>query len=44
MPNAFRKGASSDNPDRIKDKNDTFKRDKATINRLKMYRGGKPIR
>lgn len=44
MPRPFRKGASGDNPDRIKDKNDTAKRDKATINRLRMYRGGKPIR
>ena len=44
MPRPCRKGASGDNPDRIKDKNDTAKRDKATINRLRMYRGGKPIR
>lgn len=41
---AFKKGASSDNPDRIKNPKDTFKRDKATIMRLRMYRGGNPIR
>ncbi len=41
---AFRKGASADNPDRLKDKGDTFKRSKSTINRLNMYRGGQPIR
>lgn len=41
---AFRKGAASSNPDRIKDKNDTSKRDKSTINRLNMYKSGKPIR
>jgi ribosome biogenesis GTPase A len=40
----FKKGASSDNPDRIKDAKDTNKRDKGTISRLKMYRGGKPVR
>lgn len=37
MP-GFKKGGSSDNPDRIKSKNDTFKRDKTTIERLRMYR------
>ena len=41
---AFRKGASADNPDRLKDKGDTFKRSRSTINRLNMYRGGQPIR
>ena len=40
----FKKGGSSNNPDRIKDKNDTHKRDRATINRLEMYKSGKPIR
>ena len=39
----FKKGGSSNNPDRIKDKNDTHKRDRATINRLEMYKSGKPI-
>lgn len=41
---AFKKGASSDNPDRIKDKGDTFKRSKSTILRLQMYKGGRPER
>ena len=41
---AFRKGAASTNPDRIKDKGDTSKRDKSTIQRLNMYKSGKPIR
>jgi nuclear GTP-binding protein len=41
---AFKKGASSDNPDRIKDKNDSNKRDRATINRLQMYKSGRAIR
>jgi hypothetical protein len=44
MPGAFMKGGSADNPDRFKAKNDTSKRDKSTIKRLKMYRGGKPER
>jgi hypothetical protein len=39
MP-GFRKGASSDNPDRIKNAGDTFRRDKSTIERLRMYRCG----
>ena len=37
----FKKGGSSNNPDRIKDKGDTSKRDAATIRRLKMYKSGK---
>lgn len=41
---AFKKGNNADNPDRIKRANDTSKRDKSTIKRLNMYRGGKPIR
>ena len=40
----FRKGASSDNPDRLKNPKDTSLRDRGTINRLNMYRSGKPIR
>jgi nuclear GTP-binding protein len=39
-----RVGGSSDNVDRAKASTDHFKRDKATINRLQMYRGGKPVR
>jgi nuclear GTP-binding protein len=35
---------SSDNPDRVKTKGDTHKRDKAKIKLLRLYRGGKPIR
>jgi hypothetical protein len=41
---AFKKGASADNPDRLKDKKDVNKRDKSTINRLRMYRSGAPVR
>ena len=41
---AFKKGASSDNPDRLKDKKDVNKRDKTTINRLRMYKNGAPVR
>lgn len=41
---AFRKGGSSDNPNRLKEKGDTSKRDGATIRRLKMYKGGKLVR
>ena len=41
---AFKKGASADNPDRIANKGDTFKRSKATIKRLNMYKGGAPVR
>lgn len=37
-------GGSSDNVDRAKAPSDHFKRDKATINRLQMYRSGKPVR
>ena len=39
-----RVGGSSDNASRAKAPSDNFKRDKATINRLNMYRGGKPVR
>ena len=41
---AFKKGASADNPDRIKDKGDTNKRSRQTINRLNMYKGGRAVR
>eukprot|EP01138_Halocafeteria_seosinensis_P012531 gb/GECG01012804.1/.p1 GENE.gb/GECG01012804.1/~~gb/GECG01012804.1/.p1 ORF type:complete len:597 (+),score=114.66 gb/GECG01012804.1/:1-1791(+) len=40
----FKKGASSDNVDRVAKKNDTSKRDKSTIQRLQMYRKGGPKR
>lgn len=40
----FKKGASADNPDRIADRRDKSRRDRATITRLNMYKGGKPIR
>lgn len=40
----FKKGASGDNPDRIKDAGDKSKRDRSTIQRLRMYRSGKPVR
>jgi nuclear GTP-binding protein len=40
----FKKGASADNPDRLKDSKDISKRSKDTINRLNMYRSGKAVR
>lgn len=41
---AFKTGASSDNPDRLANKKDKSKRDKATIQRLRMYKHGAPKR
>ena len=38
----FKKGASADNPDRIK--SHAGQRDRGTIQRLQMYKGGKAIR
>jgi nuclear GTP-binding protein len=39
-----KRSANSDNPDRATPKGFTHMRDKSTIQRLKMYRGGRPVR
>lgn len=40
----FKKGASADNPDRLKNAGDSFRRDKSQIKILQMRKSGKPIR
>jgi len=42
--NTFNKKKNSANPDRVKPVVGSRMRDKATIKRLKMYKGGKPVR